>query len=351
MEKDIVINETLENMKNIHKIANSVDYKVLKEMIFDIVKSPQIVKSINRNIFYQMGTLLNPDDFFEVFYMNSELKPFLKPYVIEMLENKQFYLTADQILSLLFSYSDTEKEIEMYFPLFLENTNNLIDLKDQIEIYDSLLELTNDYMNQHVEKTIQDLIKKNLQHFKITDITDTLAIKKLELIFTKIFIQENVNVSDVVHVENGTTTRVYQIGTKVVKFGVNKRVFPSIDHPRILKPLSKEDIPMKAENQTNIVTTEITHFVDTNNITDEDAYMVFKELREQGIIWTDPRPDNIGRLYFKKDNNQLNEEYLVIIDSEFIYLENEPDIKCGNHYYFTKFENRYQQELQNKYHK
>lgn len=351
MEENMVSNEILENMANIQQIANLVDYPKLKEVIFSIVKSPQIVEAINRDFFNQVAILLNQDDLFEIFYMNRELKPLLKPYIIEMLENKQFNLTTDQILSILFSYPDTDQEIEKYFPLFLENTDNLISLKEQIEIYDPLLAVTNDYMNQHTEKTIQDLIKKTLAYFKITDVSDTLAVKKLEAIFKEVLTLEHMSISDDIHPLFGSTTCVYQIGTKVVKLSVNKSAFPSISHPRILQPISTKEIPLTAKEQQNIVTTEITHFVDTNHITDDDAYLVFKELKEQGIIWTDPNPDNIGRLYSKQDKDQLNEGYLVIIDAEFIYLKDYPDIKLGNSCYFDKFEDRYRQEQQNKHRK
>ena len=111
---------------------------------------------------------------------------------------------------------------------------------------------------------------------------------------------------------------------------------------------------------------EITEFVDTKNITKEDVYFIYKELRGCGFVWTDCKEDNIGRLlkdnkvYFKgidkvdknatgyiNDNIEiLKKGDLVIIDNDYIY--NEEDFFNNNHLvtsgYFYEFEQRYRNE-------
>ena len=104
---------------------------------------------------------------------------------------------------------------------------------------------------------------------------------------------------------------------------------------------------------------------------EEKLYQIYKELRQDGIIWTDIRWDNLGKLkksnipmlhgkemYVSPDSIGFDKELkggkedilqkgdIVIIDSDYIYKENSSHITFFEQ--STKFERRYQQELLEK---
>lgn len=165
-----------------------------------------------------------------------------------------------------------------------------------------------------------------------------------------------------------------QAGDKVIKLSAPERENekPKIPyHPRLLQPIvRKDDITRDSDNPIGI---EIYEVVDMNTeISDEEILEVYKELREDGIKWTDIKRDNLGRL--RKDNYPyeigqnipaspkslgieesgverkiLKAGQVVIIDLD--YLEMAKDEK-GNP--FTKFANvpdcvmEYEKEYQNR---
>lgn len=103
----------------------------------------------------------------------------------------------------------------------------------------------------------------------------------------------------------------------------------------------------------------------------EKLYQVYQELRNDGIVWTDVRFSNIGKLR-KRNVPKLNGEEMdvdpeavgmdkeangrvlevgewVIIDTDYIYRqEDEKSIAYSEHSYFREFEKRWQQEQQGK---
>ena len=130
--------------------------------------------------------------------------------------------------------------------------------------------------------------------------------------------------------------------------------------------LRKEILVKTKDDKFTTLTIEVTEFVNTHGITEEDTYSIYKELRDEGLIWTDPRTDNMGRLnkknkihfedidtvsdemqnYYFNKKEILDEGNLVILDNDYIYPENYSDIKYGNEYYYSLFEKRYQEEKQ-----
>ena len=120
----------------------------------------------------------------------------------------------------------------------------------------------------------------------------------------------------------------------------------------------------------------ISEYVQTDNsITDEDAYLIYKELRNDGIIWIDAKRENLGRL--EKDNiahfneplyvrnetvgyipetlhkdEPLSKGSLVIIDTDFLFRENDFDVTHLDSRINTDFyrvcEQRYQEEKNNE---
>lgn len=117
---------------------------------------------------------------------------------------------------------------------------------------------------------------------------------------------------------------------------------------------------------------EISEYVQTDNsITDDDAYLIYKELRNDGIIWIDAKRENLGRLeknniahfneplYVKNEtvgyipetlygNEPLQKGDLVIIDTDFLFREDDFDVTHLDSRINTEFyrvcEQRYQEE-------
>ena len=95
-------------------------------------------------------------------------------------------------------------------------------------------------------------------------------------------------------------------------------------------------------------------------------YQLFKNLRNLKLVWTDIKSANVGRLTKENiihwhDNLKPTEKVLgldtmrgdailkdgdlVILDADFIYDENDPNINYSNNkFLYDEFEKRYQKE-------
>ena len=109
---------------------------------------------------------------------------------------------------------------------------------------------------------------------------------------------ENVDISDIEYVGRGAFSDVYKLGDKVIKFGKNRLTDKIPYHKRILKPLLRKRVLSKVVTDLYIEVSE--YLPSDNSITDEDTYLIYKELRDAGIIWLDAKKENLGRL--QKDN-------------------------------------------------
>lgn len=116
---------------------------------------------------------------------------------------------------------------------------------------------------------------------------------------------------------------------------------------------------------------EVIEKVDTNinDITKEEIYKLYKNIREIGLIWTDVKIDNVGRLIkdnkiywyenitpsdetleFTKTigNHQLKKGELIVLDGDYIYNENDHNINSKMSNLQTEFEKTYQKELKKR---
>ena len=172
---------------------------------------------------------------------------------------------------------------------------------------------------------------------------------------------ENVKFSDITY-NGGGFSRILLIGDKVIKLGdrVTKN-FPN--NPYIVVPLLRKEFDI---NNMKCFA-EVTERVDTSTKpSKEELYQLFKNLRNLGLKWTDIKEANVGRLNKKniihwRDNLNPTEEVLelgtkrgttileegdwVILDADFIYDENDPNINYTNNKpLYDEFEKRYQSE-------
>lgn len=242
--------------------------------------------------------------------------------------------------------------------LFIENSQNLYDLLDFIKDNPEAYSKTKKYIDEHEDDAINSIFCETGDLVKITEPT----IKELiRLIVLEVAKNEAVNLSDI-NYNGGGFSRVLLIGEKVVKIGSRfTKTFPN--NPYIISPLLRQEFNINGES----CFVEVTERVDTTtDINTEDLYQLFKNLRDLGLIWTDIKQGNVGRLRRdnvihwndplepsdavlclenKRGNAILEAGDLVILDADFIYDENASDINYTNHRALVEqFETRYQRE-------
>ena len=196
------------------------------------------------------------------------------------------------------------------------------------------------------------------------DLLNTLCV-----IVNQLVENEELDMSDLEYVDRGSTSEVFRIGSKVIKFGIPRNTNKIPYHRRILQPLIRRNI----KSGDSEIYVEIAEYIEQDNtITDEDVYQIYKELRDEGIVWIDCKKANVGRLikdnseHYKEPLNLRNEtvgyihdtikEYeppiakgkIVILDTDLIVREEDLKNLRLNHNidmrFFANCEGRYQKE-------
>lgn len=292
---------------------------------------------------------------------------------------------------------ESTKFYKIFMKTFKENKQYIIDnieeitKKTDISFLFNILPLIkgeseelDERLNNYLKENISDLCTMLLrqenymeQEFNISydEKEDTIKRyeKTLELMILELTKSENVRLIDIEYKDKGFYSRAYKIGDKILKIGVPKHKHYIPNHKRILQPLTR--INFLGRDQKEIFCIEIEEEVDTEftaeEMKEEKLYQIYKELRQDGIIWTDIRWDNLGKLkksnipmlhgkemYVSPDSIGFDKELkggkedilqkgdIVIIDSDYIYKENSSHITFFEQ--STKFERRYQQELLEK---
>lgn len=127
---------------------------------------------------------------------------------------------------------------------------------------------------------------------------------------------------------NGGFSNVIIIGDKVLKTG-EKNTYEVPYDKRLLQPIIRQYV--KSERKchggyySNHECIEVYERVDTENITNDDAYLVFKELFEKGILWADAAPRNLGRL-LKPNKVYLPDAYSIKKGKKEEYYVDDQDV-------------------------
>ena len=246
-------------------------------------------------------------------------------------------------------------------PLFMQNSQNLYNLMNFVKEDPTALEKIKEYIDNNEEQAIDSIF---CETEKLEKITDQTIKDVLKLLIIEIIKNENAKYSDIEY-NGGGFSRILSIGDKVIKIGNRKtKSFPN--NPYIVAPLLRKELG--TNNKTCFV--KVTERVETNiDINKEDLYQLYKKIRDLGLIWTDIKAQNVGRL--KKENiihwNEklkpsekvlgltekrgdiiLKEGELVVLDADFIYDEHDPNINHANNRELTEeFEKKYQNEKTN----
>lgn len=169
------------------------------------------------------------------------------------------------------------------------------------------------------------------------------------------------NPSEIEYASKGGFGRVFKIGDKVLKFG---RTPHTEKLPRnselFLQPYLRQSL-----NGCDFI--EVYDQVDLH-VGREDMYQLFKALRDQGLVWTDVKHSNVGRLlkpnspHFKETGSDdfstvgfvedtdipiSQPGNIVLLDLDFIFPENAPYDVPEEHtakYTFYEFDSRYKSE-------
>lgn len=243
-------------------------------------------------------------------------------------------------------------------PLLAQKAKNLYSLMYSVKDNPFALLKVKEYIDNNQEQAINSIFGMIELEVTITEPVLRDFIKKL---LQEVMKNENVNFSDITFA-SGLFSMVLIVGNKVIKIGEKRFTKSFPNNPYIIVPLLRKEI--KAEPDSFFI--EVTERVDTSEQPSrEDLYQLYKNLRNLGLIWTDIKASNVGKLI--KDNiihwnEELNptEDVLelktkrgskilkagnwVILDSDFIYDENDPNICYVNNRPCTEFEERYQRE-------
>lgn len=208
------------------------------------------------------------------------------------------------------------------------------------------------------------------------------VLDKIKELISKVAQQENVRLSDIEDAGSGHYSNCMKIGTTILKFGKNRILEDLPLHKRILQPKLRINIPQNYVKQieqgtlkpNDLIAIECQDEVDTNwdkDMSDEQKeealYSIYKDLRNTGFIWTDIKPENVGRLlkpnsviYTVQDSNGENVQTqtflpageLVIFDTDRIYekdkLPNFNNVSLLHSPLYKKFEERYVEEQKEK---
>lgn len=256
------------------------------------------------------------------------------------------------------------------FEKIIIKSYNLFELRKIVKNNQVLLNKINKYIDNNPDNLIYEMIINGFES-SLEQIKEEKIFYTIKFIIDEIRDYEQVNYSDIEYISNGAYSFVYSIGSKVIKIGKDRERFVIDNNKRFLKPILRTKIP-NIENNGILGIIEVTEKVNTDNITEEIAYKIYKELRDLGYIWADCRPKNIGRLirknkiYFNDLNpfkeainyktdisKELNANNYVILDNDYIYKEEEfenLDIKIKQMYLesISQYEERYIYEKSKK---
>jgi len=331
---------------NFPKILERTKSSNIDLLIEKLIQEPETKNIITENLSMVLNRLVREDtlkecseEIFDKIIELSEAKDFIQQNIDNILENvsPNYMFQVSQCFKGLSDNTD-------------ERLNTALE-KNKIEVAKSLLR----------ESLITRIDLDNKEGL-IDDYKLTLSVMIDELLES-----EKCRYIDIDYLSRGSYSNVYQIGNKVIKVGGPRQTYSMPNHCRILQPLTRTNFI--DENNKPFACVEISDKADPllkEDITEEKLYEIYKDLREDGVIWTDIRFANIGRLNKNnvpnlngeqvdvapnsvgftndKDKKELSVGDLVIIDTDFIYNKGDNNIKYNQFDLLHKFEMWYQQE-------
>lgn len=352
------------NPKKIYKLKeNFIEYLDLcnEQNIMDFINEIKSIPEMKITLYYNSNVICRKFGIETILRMTQEMNFEERfKYIYEMYEGIRIkYYTIDEFIKDLLATNEIE-----YICSNMEQIINCSDM--QLLIKTDLLGKIKQ-LDPEKFKEVHSAIVCKMTGIK-PKFMDTTVLYGLTSIVDEIAKNENTDISELEYIGTGSLTSVYKLGNKVIKFGKNRLTDKIPYHKRILQPLIRRKVLSGFRN----LYIEISGYIKPDNsITDEDAYLIYKELRDDGIIWLDAKRENLGRL--EKDNiahfneplyvknetvgyipetlrqdKPLQKGELVIIDTDYLFRENDFDVTLLDRRVNTDFyqicEQRYQEE-------
>lgn len=335
-----------------------VEHNIIWEYYDVILKNKKIEKLFNViNILYfntsnlsiinrGMYKLLSDYNFSHIdynsilyFFSQSKYYSYFNKTLIEIFETEANINYNNEFIICLFNDTKYLNLCIKYLDKILENVNDIFYIKNNTKneiIKNYILKYIANNENKVVAGIIKNAFELNNEELKEENIF--LCIK---LIINELLQHEKKSINDIDFIGKGATSCVYSIGDKILKLGRYRFTLQIPNNKRFLQPLLRRYI--LRNNMTDILgIIEITEKVDTKNISLDDVFEVYSSLRDDGLVWTDLNPKNVGRLikdnkvYFDNLNPSMNainyttdmteilkSGELILLDNDFIYKEDE----------------------------
>lgn len=359
---------------------NNIDIIVTK-FGNDVLKLIESLTITNKNYILDKFELLLP------YYINNKvdgnymflLREIGLERVVRYLINNNFTFNNVKLFRNLLYFPGDKKILFDNIDFFISNSKCLLDMKECLRFVpntDHIIEKINNIIDNNPNRLIEDIVSYrtgiDLRILKEEKIIDTLRI-----IIDELLESQNLKYRDIKKKGYGAYSNVIGIGDKILKIGKKREKFFIKNNKRFLKPIYRQEI-QSINSKDTLLCIEITEMVDTLSVGLKDAYDMYKELRDQGLVWKDCDLDNIGRLikdnqiyfegidhidknatgYLDCNDEILKKDDVVIIDNDYIYTEEEFQALFNNgkpleeNIYSLKsireLEKRYQSEKSNK---
>lgn len=228
-----------------------------------------------------------------------------------------------------------------------------------------------------MNEDVLNIVNKKYGDMKLNDNSKEI----IALILEELLKHEKVSIEEISNAGSGKNSNNLKIGSYILKIGETRKTPIFKNSSRILQPVIRRSLEISPDQSLFV---EVQNEVDANwyknekNKIYEVMYNVYKDLRDDGLLWTDIRFKNIGKLL--KDNNVnyttfvhggkevevlphekatgligsakkiLKAGEYVLLDTDFVFdINNLPDNKKVKDMllpiYYENYEKRYQREV------
>lgn len=323
-------------LENVKKLLESIE--VSRFFVFYYLRSVKLNEAIKQNFcLFLKKAGYRVDDFLGEFI---DFYPGNREFVIENMENiisRDVYPNLTRVVRAL---AKEGKDIQ-------ESLNTILNNKKEI-------------LAEEILREYADLIGLKNEDQIIG------CSKTLLAIFTDLMESENKPLSELEYIGEGSYSVVLGLGNKVIKVGYERQNYNMPNHRRILQPIMRSNYTI---NGKVVACFEVT--TRARMLTDDEMnhncgilYKIYKELRDDGIVWTDIDWENIGVLLednvttlngkqfevddssvgfvSKKGGDSLKKGEVAIIDTDYIYRADDSNKEwvAGA----ERFEQKYQKE-------
>jgi hypothetical protein len=300
-----------------------------------------------------------PNDFYLDLYLFMP-EDFM-PIYIDMCIDNNIELNLTFIMLVYTYYKDY---FISNFDKIINSTKDIFALKKAVINDNELYSKINKYIDDNEELVLSKTSELYIERKIYDEVKDIKLLKNILILIIKDNMKnENVKVSDIVEVGTGAYSSSLQVGDKIIKIG-KRKTKKIVNNPYILEPLLRREF--KVDNTEIFV--EVVERVNTDEKYGfKQLYELYKKVRNLGLIWTDCTNSNVGRLlkdnkrYWRFDlqptdemlnlkpgilDTRLKKGELVILDSDYIFEEDDPNIIDPHTTNLLQFETKFQKELE-----